>query len=135
MEELTLAATLGNMEAVADFVNQQLEELDCPMKAMMQIDVALDEILSNIVRYAYGPEGGLVTVQMETAQAPRAVKITFIDNGPAFNPLSCETPDTTLSAEERNIGGLGILIVKKSMDEISYDYRDNQNVLTMKKEF
>ena len=133
MKELTIAATVENIEVVTDFVNQQLEELACPMKAQMQIDIAIDELLSNIAHYSYNPEIGQATVRVEVMENPLAVYITFIDNGVPYDPLSKEDPDLTLSAEERQIGGLGIYLVKKSMDEITYEYKDGQNILSIKK--
>lgn len=133
MKELTIAATVENIEVVTDFVNQQLEELACPMKAQMQINIAIDELFSNIVHYSYNPEIGQATVRVEVMENPLAVSITFIDNGVPYDPLSKEDPDLTLSAEERQIGGLGIYMVKKSMDEITYEYKDGQNILSIKK--
>ena len=133
MKELTIAAKIENIEAVTDFVNEQLEALDCPMKAQMQIDIAIDELFSNIAHYAYNPEIGQATVRVEVIEDPLAVTITFIDNGVPYDPLAKADPDTTLSAEEREIGGLGIYMVKKSMDDITYEYRDGQNILAIKK--
>lgn len=135
MKELTLAAKIENVEAVTDFVNEQLEALDCPMKAQMQIDIAIDELFGNIARYAYAPDTGEATVRVEVTESPLAVIITFIDNGVPYDPLAKEDPDTTLSAEERQIGGLGIYMVKKSMDEITYRYQDGKNILMIKKHF
>ena len=133
MKELTIAATVENIEVVTDFVNQQLELLGCPMKAQMQIDIAIDELFSNIAHYSYNPEVGQATVRVEVVENPLAVTITFIDNGIPYDPLAKEDPDLTLSAEERQIGGLGIYLVKKSMDEITYEYKDGQNILSIKK--
>ena len=133
MTELTVAATVENIETVTDFVNEQLEAMDCPMKAQMQIDIAIDELFGNIAHYAYNPEIGQATVRVEVAEDPLSVVITFIDNGTPYDPLAKADPDTTLSAEERDIGGLGIYMVKKSMDEISYEYQDGKNILTIKK--
>ena len=133
MKELTIAATVENIETVTDFVNEQLEALDCPMKAQMQIDIAIDELFGNIAHYAYNPEVGSATVRVEVIEDPLAVTITFIDNGVPYDPLAKADPDTTLSAEERDIGGLGIYMVKKSMDDIIYEYKDGQNILTIKK--
>ena len=133
MKELTIAATVENIEVVTDFVNQQLELLECPMKAQMQIDIAIDELFSNIAHYSYNPEVGQATVRVEVLENPLAVTITFIDNGIPYDPLAKEDPDLTLSAEERQIGGLGIYMVKKSMDEITYEYKDGQNILSIKK--
>ena len=133
MKELTIAATVENIEVVTDFVNQQLELLECPMKAQMQIDIAIDELFSNIAHYSYNPEIGQATVRVEVVENPLAVTITFIDTGIPYDPLAKEDPDLTLSAEERQIGGLGIYMVKKSMDEITYEYKDGQNILSIKK--
>ncbi|MBQ3154350.1 MAG: ATP-binding protein [Clostridia bacterium] len=133
MKELTIAATVENIETVTDFVNEQLESLDCPPKAQMQIDIAIDELFGNIAHYAYNPEIGSATVRVEVTEDPLAVVITFIDNGVPYDPLAKEDPDITLSAEERGIGGLGIYMVKKTMDEITYEYKDGQNILSIKK--
>ena len=134
MKELTIAATVENIETVTDFVNEQLEALDCPMKAQMQIDIAIDELFGNIAHYAYNPETGDATVRVEVLQNPLSVVITFIDKGVPYDPLGNADPDTTLSAEERDFGGLGIYMVKKSMDEITYTYKDGQNILAIKKQ-
>ena len=133
MKELTIAATVENIDVVTDFVNEQLEALDCPMKAQMQIDIAIDELFGNIAHYAYHPEVGDATVRVEVMEEPLAVVITFIDKGVPYDPLGQADPDTTLSAEDRQIGGLGIFMVKKSMDEITYEYKDGQNILAIKK--
>ena len=133
MKELTLAATLENIETVTDFVNEQLEALDCPMKAQLQIDIAIDELFSNIARYAYAPGTGEATVRVEAFANPSAVVITFIDRGMPYNPLEKEDPDDTLSADERQSGGLGVYMVKKSMDSMAYEYRDGQNMLSITK--
>ena len=133
MKELTIAATTDNIETVTAFVNEQLEALNCSMRAQMQIDIAIDELFGNIAHYAYNPEIGSATVRIEVLQEPLAVVITFIDKGVPYDPLSNADPDVTLSADERQIGGLGIYMVKKSMDEISYEYKNGQNILSIKK--
>ena len=133
MKELTIDATVENIERVTSFVDEQLEVLDCPLKAQMQIDIAIDELFGNIAHYAYNPEVGPATVRVDVLQEPLSVVVTFIDNGVAYDPLAKEDPDVALSAEEREIGGLGIYMVKKSMDEISYEYKDGQNILRIMK--
>ena len=133
MKELTVSATVENIATVTDFVNEQLESYDCPMKAQMQIDIAIDELFGNIAHYAYNPEIGEATVRVEVVENPLSVVITFIDNGVPYDPLKNDDPDTTLSADERDIGGLGIYMVKKTMDEITYEYKDGQNILKIKK--
>ena len=133
MKELTIAATVENIETVTDFVNRELEALDCPMKAQMQIDIAIDELFGNIAHYAYNPETGDATVRVEVIEDPMSVVITFIDKGVPYDPLAQEDPDTTLSLEERSIGGLGVFMVKKTMDDVTYEYKDGQNILKIKK--
>ncbi len=133
MKELIIDATVENIEKVTEFVNQQLELLECSMKAQMQIDIAIDELFGNIAHYAYHPQVGSATVRVEVTKDPLAVVITFIDNGKPYDPLAAHEPDTTLSAEERQIGGLGIYMVKKSMDDISYEYREGKNILKIRK--
>ena len=133
MKELTIAATVENIGVVTDFVNEQLEALDCPMKAQMQIDIAIDELFGNIAQYAYNPEVGEAIVRIEVVEEPLSVIITFIDGGVPYDPLSAGDPDVTLSAEERTIGGLGIFMVKKSMDEITYRYENGSNILSIRK--
>ena len=133
MKEITIAATVENIDVVTDFVNEQLDSCDCPIKAQMQIDIAIDELFSNIARYAYNPETGDATVRVEVVEDPMAVVITFIDKGIPYDPLKKADPNTALSAEEREIGGLGIFMVKKSMDDITYEYKEGQNILKIKK--
>ncbi len=133
MKELTIDATIENITQVTAFVDEQLEALDCPLKAQMQLDIAIDELFGNIAHYAYNPEIGPATVRVEVLQDPLAVVVSFIDNGIPYDPLAKEDPDVALSAEDREIGGLGIYMVKKSMDEITYEYKDGQNILRIKK--
>lgn len=133
MKELTIDATIDNVAAVTTFVDEQLEKLDCPMKTQMQVDIAIDELFGNIANYAYNPEVGAATVRVEVTENPLAVVITFIDNGVPYDPLAKADPDVTLSAEEREIGGLGIYMVKKTMDDVSYEYKDGKNILKIRK--
>ena len=133
MKELTTEATIENINVVTEFVNEQLQELNCSMKAQMQIDIAIDELFSNIAQYAYHPEIGNATVCVDVTEHPMTVRITFIDHGIPYDPLSAINPDITLSAEERALGGLGIYLVKQTMDEVTYEYKGGQNILTIKK--
>lgn len=134
MKELTVEATVESIPVITEFVDEQLAQYDCPMKAQAQIDIAIDELFSNIVHYAYHPGTGLATVRVEVLQEPLAVVITFIDQGVPYDPLAKEDPDVTLSAQDRQIGGLGIYIVKKNMNEITYEYKDGKNILKIRKE-
>ena len=130
---MNIEATIENIPSVTAWVDEQLEALDCPMKAQMQIDIAIDELFSNIARYAYNPETGPATVRIEVVEEPLAVVITFIDKGVPYDPLKKEDPNTKLPIEEREEGGLGIYMVKKTMDDITYEYVDGQNILKIKK--
>ena len=121
VKELTLDARVENISEVTAFIDAELERLDCPLKAQTQIDIAIDELFSNIAFYAYAPNVGLATVR------------TFLDHGIPYDPLEKTDPDTTLAAENRSVGGLGIFLVKKTMDEIQYQRCNDQNVLTIKK--
>lgn len=134
MKELTICATVENIQAVTEFVDEQLEALNCPIKAQMQIDIAIDELFGNIAHYAYNPQIGSATVRVEVVEDPLSVCITFIDNGQPYDPLDRADPDVTLSAGEREIGGLGVYMVKKSMDEIAYEYKEGQNILRIRKQ-
>ncbi|MBQ9016072.1 MAG: ATP-binding protein [Firmicutes bacterium] len=133
--ELTLEATIGNLTPVLAFIEQQLEKTGCPFKTQMQIAIAAEEIYVNIARYAYKPGTGEVTVRLEVTDEPAAASLTFIDSGTPFDPLKKTDPDITLSAEERDIGGLGIYMTKKSMDEVRYEYAGEKNVFTMVKNY
>ena len=133
MKELTIDAAVENIAEVTAFVDSELEALDCPVKVQMQIDIAIDELFGNIAHYAYHPEVKPATVRVEVLENPLSVVITFIDNGVPYDPLKTKEPDITLSAEERMIGGLGIYMVKKTMDDIAYEYREGQNILRIKK--
>ena len=133
MAEITLAAAVESIDPVTDFVTEHLEEMGCTMKAQMQISIAVDELFGNIARYAYPAGGGIATVRVEKAAGGRQVEITFIDQGVPYNPLVKEDPDITLSAEDREIGGLGIFMVKKSMDDMRYRYENGRNMLTIVK--
>ena len=134
VRELNLEATLENIPRVTAFVDEQLEALDCPMKAQMQIDIAIDELFGNISRYAYDPLTGPATVRVEVEQEPLSVIVTFIDHGKPYDPLSTREPDLTASAEDRPIGGLGVFLVKKTMDDVSYEYKEGKNILRIKKQ-
>jgi len=135
MKELTIEATPENVDKAIEFVDEMLEEYGCGMKEQMAIDVAVDELFANIAHYAYNPETGYATVKVEVVEDPLSVEITFVDNGKPYDPLAKADPDTTQSIEDREIGGMGILIVKKSMDAVDYEYKDGKNILTIKKTF
>ena len=133
VRELNIEALTSNLQQVLDHVNACLEEADCPVKAQMQIDVSVEEIFINIASYAYAPGTGNAIVSVCFGEDPHRVEITFKDNGTPYNPLAKEDPDITLDASERPIGGLGIFMTKKMMDDVIYENRDGSNILTLVK--
>ena len=133
MQELIVEADRMNLPQVQAFIDEQLEEVGCPMPAQISIDIAVEELFVNIASYAYGNGSGKAVVQVTVHEDPLSVEITFIDNGAPYDPLAKADPDTTLSLKERKKGGLGIFMVKKSMDNVSYEYKDGKNILTIKK--
>lgn len=132
-KKLIIPAETDKLPEVLDFVNAILEENDCSMKAQMQIEVALEELYVNIAHYAYPDGKG--EAEIDVTAIPGGIEITLIDSGIPYDPLAKPDPDVTLSAKERAIGGLGIYMSKKLMDEISYQYIDGKNTLTIKKMF
>ena len=133
--ELKIAAEVEKLPEVTAFLEQHLEEADCPPKAQMQLALAAEEIFVNIAHYAYAPGTGSATVRLELFREEPAAALTFLDSGVPFDPLAKPDPDVTLAAEERGIGGLGIFMTKKTMDRVQYEYRDGQNVLRLEKKF
>lgn len=133
MKKLTLPARIENVERVIEFVNGELEKHDCPPKTVMQIDIAVEEVFVNIAHYAYAPGEGEATITCSVEGDPLRAAIRFEDRGVPYNPLNKEDPDVSLSADERSIGGLGIYMVKKTMDSVEYDFLSGQNILTIQK--
>ena len=135
MEKITVDATVENLQQVIDFATEKLEERDCPMKTAMQMELVIEELFVNIASYAYHPDVGPATFCIEFVDNPAAVLMTFIDSGKPYNPLEKADPDTTLDIDQRKVGGLGIFLVKKNVDEIDYKHEGGKNILTMKKFF
>jgi uncharacterized protein (TIGR02172 family) len=133
--EIEVEASVAKLPEVLGFIDGHLESAGCPLRAVMQIDVAAEEIFVNIANYAYAPGKGMAKIRVEVGGEPLGVTITFIDSGVHYDPLAKEDPDVTLSAEERKIGGLGVFLVKNTMDDITYEYKDGQNILTLRKNF
>lgn len=131
--ELEIMAVTENLAEVQGFVEDCLAAMDCPLKAQMQVGVAVEEIFVNIANYAYAPDHGIATVRVEVSEDPMVVTITFVDHGVPYDPLAKDDPDVTLPAQERMIGGLGIFMTKKMMDDVAYEYKDGRNILTLKK--
>ena len=133
MNELSVPATLDHLDQVMDFVTEHLEQYGCPTRTQMQVSLAVEEIYVNIANYAYNPAVGPATIRVEVHEDPLEVVITFVDNGKPYDPLAREDPDVTLSAEERGVGGLGIFLVKQTMDDVSYEYAEGRNILKIRK--
>lgn len=133
MKEWTFEAKIDRIPWLTEQVDALLEGLDCPIKAQMQIDVAIDELLANIASYAYETGEGQVTVRFDFQPDDRTVALTFIDKGIPYDPLAKPDPDVALEVEKRSVGGLGIFLVKKTMDDMTYARRDGHNMLTIRK--
>lgn len=129
---LRVEAKTEDLEEVIKFIGGHLDRLGCPEKTKKQLETAAEEIFVNIASYAY-PDGGDAVITFESGGEPLCACLTFTDNGIPFDPLQKEDPDVTLSAEERQEGGLGIYMVKKTMDEVKYERKGEQNVLTIKR--
>ena len=126
-------ASAEDIPAVTEFVETELQKLGCPRKVITQLAIAIDEIYSNVVKYGYPDRKGPVTVQLIEKEEPHNIYLRFSDEGVPYNPLTETDPDTSLPVEEREMGGLGIFMVKKTMDDIRYKYENGQNVLTVMK--
>lgn len=127
-------ARVERLSEVLAFLDGHLEEADCPMKSMMQLDIAVEELYVNIASYAYTPIPGPAEIRLEIEEGPTAA-VTFIDQGVPYDPTAKEDPDVSAPVEERQIGGLGIFMVKKSMDDMTYERVDGKNILTIRKKF
>ena len=133
MTNKTFPARIEALSDVLGFVDETLEAFECPMKVQMAICVAIEEVFVNVAHYAYGGNDGDMSLSIAYARDSRTITFRMSDNGVPFDPLKKPDPDITLSAEEREIGGLGIFITKKTMDSVTYTYENGENVLTMTK--
>ena len=133
MQTLSILAVTENLPQVLGFVDKNLELLDCSASDQWQMDVSVEEIFVNIASYAYDREPGLAVVCVDTSPDPASITITFMDRGIPYNPLANPDPDISLPLRDRKRGGLGIFVAKQYMDDIAYQYKDGQNILTLKK--
>ena len=133
MMDQTFPAKIEALSDVLGFVDQTLERYECPMKVQMAICVAIEEVFVNVAHYAYGDGEGDMTLGIGFEEESRTITFRMTDKGVPFDPLKKPDPDITLSAEDRDIGGLGIFITKKTMDSIEYAYENGENILTMTK--
>lgn len=135
MKSITVEAIIDNLNTVLDFVDEELENAGCGMKAQMQINIAVEELFVNVSHYAYAPATGPITISVNIHDDPKMAEIVLTDSGIPYDPLEKDDPDVGLSAEEREVGGLGIFMVKKSMDLMAYEYTNGQNIVTISKYF
>ena len=133
-KELVLEATVENLDVVNAFIDELLAPLECSPKKRFQLDLVVEEIFVNIANYAYGDGTGQAVLRFSLQQDPLKMKIVFMDEGVAYDPLAKDEPDVTLPMEERNIGGLGIFLVKKNVEDIHYERKDGKNILTIYKD-
>ncbi len=133
MDSMTVKATTDELDAVTDFVEEKLAPYECPMRTMLQLRLAIEEIFVNIASYAYSPEIGEAEIRCEVLHDPLRVVIQFLDSGQPFDPLAREEADTSEEALMSREGGLGILLVKNTMDDVRYSYENGKNILTIQK--
>lgn len=132
-EILELKNEMPSIEILKASLDTFLEKVKVPMEMAMPLQLAMEEAVANVIMYAYAGKEGLFKVELSECASILTFVIT--DNGIPFNPVEKDDPDVTLPAEERKIGGLGVYLVKQIMDEVEYNRRDGQNILTLIKSF
>ena len=131
LKEKVFKAKVESLDEFLEFVDEDLNNHECPLKQSIQIKIALEEVFVNTAHYAYPNKDGDVKFLIGFNEKEKEFIFKLIDNGIPFNPLLKDDPDITLSAEERDIGGLGIFITKKTMDKVMYSYENKENILTI----
>ena len=134
MSQLDVLAVRDNLPRVLSFVEEQLADYGCGMKTSYEINLAVEEIYVNIASYAYDKDPGSAVIVADILTDPLSLVLVFKDSGTPYNPLLKEDPDTGIPLKERKAGGLGIYMVKKLVDDISYVYQDGMNILTSTKQ-
>ena len=135
MVKMTVDAHVDSLDVILEKLEEMIEDREFSPKSMMQMHIAVEELFVNIAHYAYPKDApGKAEVEMDIDD-DNVVTMVFKDSGQPYNPLAKDDPDVTLAVEEREIGGLGIFMAKKSLDSMEYEYTNNQNVLTIKKKF
>jgi len=129
---LTLQNEMDQLSQLAPFVWAFAEEAQLDEQPAMQLDLALDEAVTNVVLYAY-PKGTEGEVTVAAKREGDTLEVVLTDSGTPFDPTAQEDPDLTLSADERPIGGLGIFLVRQMMDTVLYERKDGKNILTLRK--
>jgi len=130
MDELNIDARVGNLNMVIRFISERLEAAGCSVKQQAQMTIAAEEVFVNIAHYAYDQRSGCATVRVSVTDE---IVVEFEDDGEPYNPINKEDPDITLGADKREVGGLGVFMVKKLMDSVEYRREDDKNILTLRK--
>lgn len=130
---ICIDATIDNLSTVMNFISGTLHDYKCPLSLRKQIQLAVEEIYVNVANYAYAPGTGKVSISCEITNNPHIATITFTDEGKPYNPFAKNDPNVDEQVSERRIGGLGVFVVKKIMDNIAYSYQDGKNILTISK--
>lgn len=133
MKTIRVPAKVDQLTVINQFIGEELEQYGCSVKTQMQVELAVEEIFVNIASYAYHPEIGEAEIGVDAGGDPPTVTIRFLDHGVPFNPLERSDVDVASAAESSDVGGLGILLVKKNMDDVVYSYEDGKNILTIRK--
>jgi sigma-B regulation protein RsbU (phosphoserine phosphatase) len=135
VRRLCLKADVAELDELQSFIGKRLRAFACPEKTYKQVEVCVEEIFVNIANYAYSPGSGEVDVEVSSSFLGEEVRVSivFSDRGRPYNPLEHDDPDINLPFEEKPVGGLGILIVKRMMDSIQYRYEDGRNRLEISK--
>lgn len=132
MKHLTLPNNIETISQLNTFVDTLCEEWSIDMDLAMSLNLAIEEAVVNVMDYAY-PEGTVGYVDIEADIDDTYITFVLSDSGMPFDPTQKEEVDTTLPAEQRKIGGLGIHLVRRIMDSVSYEYKDHKNILTLRK--
>jgi anti-sigma regulatory factor (Ser/Thr protein kinase) len=127
---LTLANQLSELDELSQWAERMGEELGLGPRQVFHLNLALEEVVTNVMKYAYGP-GVDLPIGVELEDGPERVLVRVLDRGPEFNPLALPPPATDAPLDERRIGGVGIYLTEKVMDNLSYARQGQMNVLTM----
>lgn len=130
---ITLPAVPENFAAAQEQVRSFLDSASCSMRTLFELDMVVEEVFINVASYAYPDRTGMVSLDLSLDREQNFLSLTFRDSGIPYDPLRKQSPDVTAPAEKRPIGGLGIFLVQKYSDSLSYEYADNENRLTIGK--
>ena len=131
IKKLVVEAKVENLTMVNEFVEELLQPLNCSIKVQMQLELAVEEIFVNIAHYAYGEKTGKAFITGRILEEPLRLELVFMDEGIPYDPLAREDPNLEQKMEDRAIGGLGIYLVKKNVEEIAYSHQEGKNMLTL----